>query len=98
MYHRELKSTQLGNQLHEITDAITAVIINTQAGLHLLCAQSPDLEELRQVLNRIASSGKRAGGITVRARELETLEDPEANWSRQFQDLGLNPDLNLSLR
>jgi hypothetical protein len=46
---------------HEITDAITAVIINADAGLHLLRAQSPDLEEVRQVLNSIANDGKRAG-------------------------------------
>ena len=51
---------------HEITDAITAVVINAQAGLHLLRAQSPDLEQVRQVLNSIANDGKRAGDIVVR--------------------------------
>ena len=40
-------------------DAITAMIINTQTGLNLLRAQS--MEELRQVLDRIADGGKRAG-------------------------------------
>jgi hypothetical protein len=55
---------------HEITDAITAVIINADAGLHLLRTQSPDLEEVRQVLNSIANDSKRAGDIVVRTRVL----------------------------
>src|SRR5215470_10554804 len=48
---------------HEVTDAITAVVINAQAGLRLLCAQSPDLEKVRRALNSIANDGKRAGEI-----------------------------------
>ena len=51
-----------------ITDAITAVVINAQAGLQLLRAQSPDLEKVRQTLNNIANDGKRAGDIVVRTR------------------------------
>jgi hypothetical protein len=57
-------------QAHEITDAITAVVINAQAGLQLLRAQSPDLEKVRQALNSIANDGKRAGDIVVRTRAL----------------------------
>jgi len=57
-------------QAHEITDAITAVMINAQAGLQLLRAQSPDLEKVRQALNSIANDGKRAGDIVVRTRAL----------------------------
>ena len=53
-----------------ITDAITAVVINAQAGLQLLRAQSPDLEVVRQALNSIANDGKRAGDIVVRTRAL----------------------------
>ena len=55
---------------HEIIDAISAVLINSQAGLQLLSAESPDLEEVRQVLNSIGSAGKRAGEIAVRTRAL----------------------------
>ena len=51
-----------------ITDAITAVVINAEAGLHLLRAQSPDLEKVRQTLNNIANDGKRAGDIVVQTR------------------------------
>ena len=53
-----------------ITDTITAVVINAQAGLHLLGAQSPDLEKVRRTLNNIANDGKRAGDIVVRTRVL----------------------------
>ena len=55
-------------QAHEITNAITAVVINAETGLRLLRAQSPDLEVVRQALNRIANDGKRAGDIVVRTR------------------------------
>jgi hypothetical protein len=57
-------------QAHEITNAITAVVINANAVLHLLRAQSPDLEQVRQALNSIANDGKRAGDIVVRTRAL----------------------------
>ena len=57
-------------QAHEITNAITAVVINAHAGLQLLRAQSPDLEVVRQALNNIANDGKRAGDIVVRTRAL----------------------------
>ena len=49
-------------QAHEITNAITAVIINAHAVLHLLRAQS--------ILNNIANDGKRAGDIVVQTRAL----------------------------
>jgi hypothetical protein len=57
-------------QAHEITNAVTAVVINAHAVLHLLRAQSPDLEQVRQALNSIANDGKRAGDIVVRTRAL----------------------------
>src|SRR5258708_24165164 len=53
-------------QAHEITDAVTAVVINAKAGLQLRRAQSPDLEVVRQVLDNIANDGERAGDIVVR--------------------------------
>jgi predicted lactoylglutathione lyase len=57
-------------QTREITNAITAMLINAQAGLDLLRAQSPDLEEVRQVLNCIANDSQRAGDIVFRTRSL----------------------------
>ncbi|WP_342713115.1 hypothetical protein AAFG13_20100 [Bradyrhizobium sp. B124] len=51
-----------------IVDALTAMVINAEAGLSWLSAQRPDLEEVRRTLNMIAEDGKRAGEIVVRLR------------------------------
>jgi hypothetical protein len=56
--------------VHEITNAITAVVLHAHTGLNLLRAQSPDLEKVRQALNGIANGGKRAGDFVVRTRAL----------------------------
>ena len=76
-------------QAHEITDAITAVVINAQAGLHLLRAQSPDLEKVRQTLNNIANDGKRAGNIVVRTLALMKKVDAADGAADRRAD---NPD------
>ena len=55
-------------QAHEIVDAITAAITNAEAGLNWLRAEPPDLEEVRQALNGIASDAKRAAEIVVLLR------------------------------
>ena len=55
---------------HEIIDAITAAVINSEAGLNWLHAEPPDLEEVRRVLNGIVNDGKRAAEIVVRLRAL----------------------------
>ena len=57
-------------QAHEIVDAITAAVTNAKAGLNFLRAEPPDLEEVRQVLNFIASDGKRAAEIVIRLQTL----------------------------
>jgi hypothetical protein len=57
-------------QAHEIIDVITAVVLNAEAGLNLLRAQSPDLENVRKTLSSIANDGKRAGDVIVRTRAL----------------------------
>jgi hypothetical protein len=55
-------------QAHEIVDAITAVVTNAKAGLNWLRAEPPNLEEVRQALDGIASDGTRAAEIVVRLR------------------------------
>jgi hypothetical protein len=55
-------------QTHELVDAITAAVTLAQAGLNWLRAEPPDLEEVRQALNDIASDGKRAAEIVVQLR------------------------------
>ena len=57
-------------QAHEIVDAITAAVTRAQAGLNWLRAEPPDLEEVRQTLNFIASDGKRAAEIFIRLHAL----------------------------
>jgi hypothetical protein len=57
-------------QIHEIVDAIAAVVANAQAGLSWLRARPLDLEEVRQALNGIADDGNRAYEIVVRLRAL----------------------------
>ena len=57
-------------QAHEIVDAITAAVTRAQAGLNWLRAEPPDLEEVWQVLNFIASDGKRAAEIIIRLQTL----------------------------
>ena len=55
---------------HEIRQPIAAAVTNAQAGLRFLGAQPPDLEEVRQLLNFIASDGKRAAEIVIRLQAL----------------------------
>jgi hypothetical protein len=57
-------------QAHEIVDAITAAVTRAQAGLNWLGAEPPNLEEVRQTLNFIASDGKRAAEIFIRLHAL----------------------------
>ena len=55
-------------QVHEMIDAITAMVTAAQAGQNWLHAQPPNLEEIRQTLNNITNDGKRAYEIFVRLR------------------------------
>jgi hypothetical protein len=57
-------------QVHEIVDAITAVVINAEAGSTWLCAEPPDMEGVRLALDGIASDGKRAAELVLRVRAL----------------------------
>jgi hypothetical protein len=57
-------------QAHEIIDAITAAITRAQAGLNWLRAEPPNLGEVRQILNFIASDGNRAAEIVIRLQTL----------------------------
>ncbi|WP_156928112.1 hypothetical protein [Bradyrhizobium sp. Tv2a-2] len=51
-----------------IVDALTATLMNAEAGLNWLSAEPPDLEDARRALNAIANDSKRAGEIVVRLR------------------------------
>ena len=57
-------------QALEIVNAIAAAVINAQAGLNWLRAEPPDLEQVRQALNRIVANGNRASEVMGRIRAL----------------------------
>ena len=55
---------------HEINQPIAAVTMNASAGLRWLGAEPPNLEEVRQVLERVRRDGARAGDVIGRIRAL----------------------------
>ena len=57
-------------QAHRAVDAIAAAVTSAEAGLNWLRAEPPDLEEVRQALDIIASAGQRAAETVVRLRAL----------------------------
>jgi C4-dicarboxylate-specific signal transduction histidine kinase len=55
---------------HEIKQPITAVVTNASAGLLWLAAQPPELEEVRDGLNRVIKAGNQASGVIGRIQAL----------------------------
>ncbi|MER9511815.1 AAA family ATPase [Mesorhizobium sp. M0460] len=55
---------------HDVNQPIAATVINAQTGLRILAGQTPDLEEVRQVLASIVKDGNRAGEVIGRIRAL----------------------------
>jgi PAS domain S-box-containing protein len=55
---------------HEVNQPIAATVTNAQAALLWLDARPPDLEEIRQALDRIVKNANRAGDVIGRIREL----------------------------
>jgi hypothetical protein len=58
------------SQAHQIIDAISAMVMNAQAGLRWLRLQPPDSEEVREALSSIATDGKRACDLVMRLRSI----------------------------
>ena len=55
---------------HEVNQPIAAAVTNAAAALRWLARQPPDLEEVRQALDRIVKDGNRAGDVIGRIRAL----------------------------
>jgi PAS domain S-box-containing protein len=55
---------------HEVNQPIAATVANAQAGLRWLGAEPPNLDEVRHALDGIVDSGKRAGEVIGRIRDL----------------------------
>ena len=61
---------------HEVNQPIAAMVTNAAGRLALAGAQPPDLEEVRQALDRIAKDGMRAGDVIGRIRALVKKAPP----------------------
>jgi PAS domain S-box-containing protein len=61
---------------HEVNQPIAATKVNAQAALRWLNRDAPDLEEVRQLLTRIANDGDRAGNVVSRIRNLVKKAPP----------------------
>jgi PAS domain S-box-containing protein len=59
-----------GSIAHEVNQPLTAILSNAQAALHLLTKNSPDLVEIRDVLEDIVHEDNRAGEVIHRLRSL----------------------------
>jgi len=55
---------------HELSQPLTAIMINTRACLHSIDGRPEDMAEVRGILSDVIESGKRADGIIRRNREL----------------------------
>jgi hypothetical protein len=65
-----LEAAELVRTYSAVVNAITANVLNAQAGSEWLSAEPQNLEEVRRSLNRIANDGMRAGEAIVRLRSL----------------------------
>lgn len=63
-------SGELMRTYSAVVNAITANVLNAEAGFEWLNAEPPNLEEVRRSLNNIANDCKRAGEVIVRFRSL----------------------------
>jgi hypothetical protein len=63
-------AAELVRTYNAVVNAITANVLNCQAGSEWLSAEPPNLEEVRRSLDSIANDGMRAGVTLVRLRSL----------------------------
>jgi hypothetical protein len=63
-------AAELARTYSAVVNAITANVLNAQAGSEWLSAEPQNLEEVRRSLNSIANDGMRAGEALVRLRSL----------------------------
>jgi C4-dicarboxylate-specific signal transduction histidine kinase len=64
---------------HEVTQPLTAVVVNAGAALRWLGGQPPDLKEVRQALDDIVKDGNRAGEVIDRVRALIKKVPPRSD-------------------
>jgi signal transduction histidine kinase/ABC-type uncharacterized transport system substrate-binding protein len=64
---------------HELNQPLGAIMNNAQAGLHLLAAGEPRLDEVREILQDVIGDTRRAGDVILRLRTLLRKEKQEMN-------------------
>jgi PAS domain S-box-containing protein len=69
---------------HEVNQPLTAILSNAQAMLHMLEQKSPDLAEIREIVQDIIREDSRAGEVVQRLRTLLRKEE------RKFERVNLN--------
>ncbi len=62
---------------HEVSQPLSAVVTNGEAGLRWLAAANPDIEEARHAVERIIRDAHRASAVIKRTRQLSKKADPE---------------------
>jgi PAS domain S-box-containing protein len=71
---------ELGTSLaHEINQPLTAILCNAEAAQRFLSGVTPDLDEVRQILDDIVKDDKRAGEVIRRMRTLVKKQAPRRN-------------------
>jgi len=65
---------------HEVNQPLTAVLINGNACLHWLDADTPDLQEARKNIANVLRDAKRASEIVLQVRDLTKGHPPANDW------------------
>jgi signal transduction histidine kinase len=65
-----------GSIAHELNQPLSAMLSNAQVGRNHLDAASPDMQEMREILEDIAADAKRAGGIIHGMRAMFKKDAP----------------------
>jgi PAS domain S-box-containing protein len=73
-----------GSLAHELNQPLTAILSNAQAGSRFLADRTPNIAEVREVLQDIAQDTKRAGEVIRQMRTLVKKDEPK------FETLDLN--------
>jgi C4-dicarboxylate-specific signal transduction histidine kinase len=66
-----------GTLAHELNQPLTAILSNAQAAQHLLGADRPDLDEVRDSIDDIVSADRRAGEVIRRLRGMLKRTDAQ---------------------
>jgi PAS domain S-box-containing protein len=82
--HQRQRMATLGEMAasiaHEINQPLSAIVTSGNAGLRWLGKKTPELDEVRNALERIVNDGKRAGQIISGIRTMLKRKGPEKAW------------------